>query len=283
MKLENIIENVHKLSASPQVLPKLQKMLLNDSVGVDDIGALIKMDANLTAEVIRLGNCASFGGPNPCLSLEEAIGRIGYEEVYKVVCLAAAMMLLEDGAPVYNLNAGDLWDQSIACAAAMETVMIVLDGTDTASHNAGYTIGLLHGLGKVVINKYCLENGIDFYGNDESDLILPKWEKCLLGFDHGEAGAALMRKWNFPDSFYIPVQYQFAPLQAPSQKKLSCLLHLSLWAAHKIIDQTDLSACRFDGGATVLEKAGMAEEELIKSIAKAKTRLWEIRDLFTLV
>ena len=124
MKLEEIIENVHKLSPSPQVLPKLQKMLLNESVGVDDIGALIKMDGNLTAEVIRLGNCASFGGPSPCVSLEEAIGRIGYEEVYKVVSLAATMMLLEEGAPVYNLNAEDLWDQSIACAAAMETVMI---------------------------------------------------------------------------------------------------------------------------------------------------------------
>ena len=200
-----------------------------------------------------------------------------------MVCIAAAIMLLEEGAPLYNLNAGDLWDQSIACAAAMETIMIELDSSDTASHNAGYTIGLLHGLGKVVINKYCLENGIDIYGNDEIELILPKWEKRLLGFDNGEAGAALMRKWSFPESFYIPVQYQFAPLQAPSQENLSCLLHLSLWAAHKIIDQTDLTTCRFDGDAAVLEKVGLAEDELIKCIARAKARLREIRDLFTLV
>ncbi len=282
MNLKEVINNTQNLSPAPQVLPKLQNLLRSETADIVDIGALIKVDACLTAEVIRLGNCASFSGTSLCHSLEEAIGRIGFDEVYSVVSLAATSIVLDGEVPVYNLKAGELWEHSVTCAAVMETLMLRLISRETACHNTGYTIGLLHALGKVLINNYCLNSGIDLYGNEDEEPLLPEKEKRLLGFHYGEAGAALMKKWNFPESFHIPVEYQFTPLEAPDHKPLACLLHLSSWATRQFIHHYGRTAEEFDGDPAILKEIGCGEREFLECLNQAKDRLQEIRELFVI-
>jgi putative nucleotidyltransferase with HDIG domain len=64
-----------------------------------------------------------------------------------------------------------------------------------------FIIGLLHDIGKVVLNQFfgeVFQKALEEVNNQEI-VGLHIAERRLIGFDHGEVGAILLKRWNFPD------------------------------------------------------------------------------------
>ena len=149
MEIEVILDSVSDLPPTPQILPKLQSLLKDDNSTMEDIVKLVKMDAPLTAKVVRLSNSVFFGSATPSKNIEDAVNRLGFQEVYKVVSLVASQLVLGGGLESYKLKEGELWKQSVYTAIAMETI-----GTKVGQEASSlYTIGLLHSIGKAIINR----------------------------------------------------------------------------------------------------------------------------------
>ncbi len=81
MNLSELIENVDNIPPAVQTLPKLQSLLMSEDSSFDEIVELIKIDPSLTAHVLKLSNSAFYGQASHIDDIEEAVGRIGIQEV----------------------------------------------------------------------------------------------------------------------------------------------------------------------------------------------------------
>ena len=277
MELSVVLNTVVELPPAPQILPKLQKLLRDMNSGLTDIVSLLKLDAGLTAQIVRMSNSAFYGGV-PVQGLDEAVNRLGFREVFRIVGLAATKQALGGALETYKMPKGELLEQSVAVAVAMTTIRT---SRVKAEDDSRYTIGLLHALGKVVINQFFVKKGMEIYDLDADEDIDVKTERSILGFDHAEAGAAIMEKWKFSSEIHVTVACQYEPDKAGEHKETACLLALSRWCVKPIREKTNVMRLSFDEPSGYIETLGLTEDSMREFIQTAQEDYEKIREMFS--
>lgn len=208
--LHKILEGLEELPATPQILPRLQALLKDPNASQQDIVALLRLEGGLTARVIRVANSPIFARGGPVENLQEAIGRVGFKGVFRMVSIALSELMLGQPLAAYHLKTGELTRTALACAFIMETLPCFPNSQ--AERETRFTAGLFHSVGKIAINNYFIRRGLEVFAEDPHEEVTEADERALLGFDHGEAGAEILRRWNFPERLCLAVSGQFEPL-----------------------------------------------------------------------
>jgi HD-like signal output (HDOD) protein len=279
MDVLTLLSQVKRLPPNPQVMLKLMKLLQDIDSGPYQIVNLIKVDPTLAAQVLRIANSAFYGATEPTHDLEEAVNRIGFRETYKLVGAVCSSQMF--GAPPLPTYPGSdkLWDHSIAIALMMEDLAPRV-GLDTAST---YTIGLLHSLGKVMINQAVSGKYVDIYKLiQEEKLSLIEAETRVLGFTHVDVGVALLKKWYTPPTILSPIQNQFTPLLDKAQTAAACVLHLSIstvQAAEPAPGHLTRSGNTYQ---EALLKVSLTDEALDASYQRIQKHLQNIKELLVI-
>ena len=274
MTLESLIDQVDNFPPTIQTLPKLQTLLTSEDSNFDDIVSLIRIDPSLTAQVLKLSNSAYYGQATQIVDIEDAVSRIGIREVYKLVAMVCGMELLTDAQPVFFIDEGQLWEQSLACALVMEN-MARDTGQDPSS---SYTTGLLHSLGKIVINRYLNDSYEEvFQIVEKKGITLTEAERKVFGFDHAEIGASLLKQWDFASHTYLPIQYQYRPLEVPECREATSTLHLANWVVANIGLNHGKNAWAFKADPRATEVVKITQEQLTHYPMNAHERLKELQ------
>ena len=84
-------------------------------------------------------------------SISEAIALLGYKSVSNIVLAATVYSVMDKGLSGYALDRGELWRHSLTVAYASRYIAQV---TKKVSPEEAYVGGLLHDVGKVVLNDY---------------------------------------------------------------------------------------------------------------------------------
>ena len=243
------------------MLPKLQHLLKSDNTSISDIADLLKIDAPVTAQVIKISNCPYYGANNKTHNINEAVNRIGSQDIYRIVAIASTGDAYIGSLPLYKIPKGQLWETSARCATMMQDLAPKIGG----DIEDVYTVGLLHSLGKIIIQSYKKNSAIDGYEAKDYPNGLSYWdERTLLSFDHGQVGATLLKQWDFPDSMYLPIQNQFEPLQATDYTELTCLLSLCRDAAISVTYAPQDFEASFDN-PDIMERANVHQPDLIQA------------------
>ena len=97
----------------------------------------------------------------------------------------------------YEFESGELWLHSIATGFCSR---ILAEKKNRELANDAYTGGLLHDVGKIILDQYVLERKdvFDDFMKDETKMVLDA-EKAILGFDHAEIASDICRKWHIPE------------------------------------------------------------------------------------
>lgn len=216
LTLSSVDEQIKLLGVAPQILPRLRLLIADGNTNPDDILDLIRLDTAMAARVIKGANSAYFNPGFRVANIEEAVTYLGYDEVYRIVSILSFARLLRSPLQAFGLETGELWRRAIACALAMDGLSPLLQ-TDKRT---AYTIGLLHAVGMVFVDKQLAANpSLSRPGTTaENDV-------RLLGLSHAEVGAYVLRQWNFPEEITEPVRCQFEPLDCLTHGKLACLLN----------------------------------------------------------
>ena len=81
-----------------------------------------------------------------------------------------------------------------------------------------YVGGLLHDIGKVVLNDYVrFGYGIIVKMVEEEQLPFTEAEFRVLGFDHAMVGAILVERWDLPEGYQHAVAYHHKPNELPEE------------------------------------------------------------------
>ncbi len=229
MTVEELIQNTDTLPPAPEVLPKLVKIMKDPDTDANDIVQLISTDAAIMAGVLKLSNSGAYSPPSPVTDIQDAVAMLGIKEVYRIVNLVSSGDYLDGALPSMDIGKGSLWAHSLAVALIMD--QISKDITDL--EGLPYTLGLLHDIGKLGMHLGCGEQYVDIFKKVETErLSLDKAESQTLGFDHALAGSKMLEEWSFPEEVYIPIRYQYNPIEAPEEhRQLAGALHVANWGA----------------------------------------------------
>jgi hypothetical protein len=136
----------------PKVIMRLQPMLVDYNTDLREMAAVIRLERALAARILQVSNSAYMGLGSRARSIEEAITRLGFREVRRLVTIVIGMQMMEKPLPAYGLDAKELWRQAVACAIAAEQIAGYIDEDPAAA----YALGLLHSVGMVVVNAWAV-------------------------------------------------------------------------------------------------------------------------------
>lgn len=264
----NLKNAATQLPPSPRIFGKLSKLLRDSGTDLSDITDLVNADSALTASVLRLSNSAMFSIGFAVDTLDEAINRIGFRELFKLVGYAASKQLFAKDNRTYCITGAELWENSLACGIGME-ILARKTGLDDQE---AYTIGLLRNMGKMVLD-FCVADDTRYPSySTESNLPLIDWEENNFGITNPSVAGFILSSWNFPEETSLTIQHQYLPSSAPRKLPLIHLLNLANCIAERIgkglhgessywanveehLPRTGLSADEFEESVTEIEEA----------------------------
>lgn len=260
--LEDIVKSVRNVPVAPEILPKLQSKLRDIDTDVADLAALIKLDSGLASSVLKVSNSAYYARSANITSIEEAVTLIGYQETLRLVARCSYATVMKGSLDAYGIPGEQLWQEAVLAAFAMEQ----LCGLVCIESSEGYVAGLLHGVGMVAINDFLHRHGRARRSAPvESTSELVRWELDMIGYHHGQVGAAMMRQWHIPARIGTAVEHQFDSKIRPEEPLLHCLLPLAVSiavaVAHHADDEVELQPV-FDFAR--IERTGLQSEQLIE-------------------
>lgn len=273
-KLDAFIDGVHHLPPSPRLLIKLLEVSKQPDKDIHEIVKLISHDPSFTAEILKRCNSAYFGTEKPVEDMFEAVSRLGLQEIYNVVLAmfaATALLRPEKGG---TMHVELLWRHSVAVAVAAG----VLAQAVGESQPAAFTAGLLHDAGKVVMvsaSKVRYTEAMENAGRFKRSMIVA--EKEVFGFDHAEAGARLLTRWQLPPNIVAAVRHHHDPTAAEPFTRLAATVHLANLIAHatgeKLTGELKLNADLLNQDLLQLdlEKINTLLPAMQEGLAKAKS------------
>lgn len=270
---DDVVRQLKHLPSAPRVLPKLKRLLSDGNSSIHEIVMLVRLDPGIAARLLQVGNSAYFSHGLRCYTVEEAVHRVGYDQIYELVATAVASQVLVRPLEAYRIEADALWQSSIACAIAAESLADRLQ----LDRDIAYTVGLLHRVGMVAINEWVSRAapGLQFL-----DRGLPLEtcadERTHLGFHNAEAGASLLRLWEFPAVMSEPVRWQYLPGATAAHVQLATLLHLAKWIRTTVVSHGGIS---MPPDALVLRRMNLGSAQLDKIVGSVRNRLSELSEL----
>ncbi len=222
---EKILGKLKDVPQLPVAAVKVMELLQNAEYDTANLIKTIEHDPGLTTNILKLANSAHFGASRSISSLRDAVVRLGTRQVEKLIITAAVAPLARQDIKGYGLPPGELLKHCVAVAVGVEQTARII-GVELPSY--AFTAGLLHDMGKVVmgtfvevdetpITRMVSKKGIPF---DEA-------ERKILGIDHAEVGAALLRQWQIPEEIIETVRWHHHPSKAKVEKTVCEITHIA--------------------------------------------------------
>ena len=212
--LKKIYSKIDEIPTLPAVIPKLLSVMESDRTNASDIAKTISSDPALSSKILKVANSAYYGFSQEIFNLKLAMPLLGHNMVKSLALSIGVIQSLPSGRRSPNFSDKGLWVHSLAVATLMQELGKRLRKEGNAEHL--FIIGLLHDIGKIVLNQYfgeLFQEALEEVHN-EGIAGLHIAESRLIGFDHGKIGAMLLTRWKFPEviSRSIAVHHQ---IEAP--------------------------------------------------------------------
>jgi HD-like signal output (HDOD) protein len=220
---DQILDHARALPAAPRVMAELCELLQDINTDLDQIALVIRADAALAARVIRISNSVVYGGEWHVGSIDEAVNRVGFEEVLRLVGTASVAGLVDRSLVAYRVEAEDLRASLLMHALACEALARHA-GLDP--HTA-YTAGLLRAIGMMVLERAArgrLDESLAY--NPQQFSTYREWEHLRFGLGAADVTRMVLDEWRFPDEVVGAVEEQFLLTEAAYADPLAALINV---------------------------------------------------------
>jgi putative nucleotidyltransferase with HDIG domain len=231
---KRFLDSVANLPPAPMVATQLLALFQSPECDVDRIVQLIGYEPSLTAQVLRNSNSAFYASETPIADIFEAVARLGFYQVYcLVVSLHSAKTRAMEGAQK-GVDVDALWRHSVAVAVSAS---VVAEETGQA-RAVGFTAGLLHDIGKLVLASVQRENyAVTIKKAKDQRVALSELERAAFIIDHAELGGELMQRWNLPPEVAAAVRYHHDLNTVPKFEKVTAAVQIGDAIGHQLLSE----------------------------------------------
>jgi putative nucleotidyltransferase with HDIG domain len=266
---DQIMQTIQDVKPIPQVVLKVLRMLQDETSSLEDLAKEIRQDQIVSAKVIQLCNSPFFGLKMSMGSIDRALVMMGEKRFLQLVLSSAMADMFHEECQGYSLSKGGLYSHALGTAMACERIARYL--SCRISPDVAYTAGLLHDIGKVVLDQYVANAAPLFYRrifNEGQDLIAV--EKAYFDITHSQIGMHLAERWSLPEILQEPIAHHHEPEKACKQTELTCLVYLADLIQSRFIMGQNLEGMdtnRLDASLSVLNLQPAQLPELIDEVS----------------
>jgi HD-like signal output (HDOD) protein len=279
VQLDQLVQRAESLPKLPHASARLIPIISDPTSTLQQIVDVIRYDQTVTTELLRLCNSAYFALSRPITSIDDAVRFLGTAKLMQLVMVAHTHALLGPEQAGYGLLPGALWQHSVGVALACQ---ILAERRGMAEKGLPFTVGLLHDIGKIVLNENIRAEyaGIVRLVNQER-IPFQEAERRTLGITHAEVGEFVARRWALPDPIPCCIRYHHEPSALPTPDPIVDTLHLAdaLCLLLGVGGGDDSQMYRVD--EAVLERAGVAPGEIEAIGATIVHELKSVQKLFS--
>ncbi len=280
-KVKKIVQGVERLPALPGVVNQVLELTSDPDFPTPELVAVVSLDAGVTANVLRRANSAYFGLGRKAATLDQALMRIGVENLVNITLNSGVMPLFNQSLAGYQADPAQLWRHCLACALVARRLAQL---KNCPAPGEVYTAALLHDVGKLILSLHLVEEMARI-----ADLVVAKnWppadaEREILGVDHAILGGLAARRWNLNESIQGGIFFHHQPQKASPNRLYANLVCL----ANYLVIQCGMG-CGFDERGvslptTVFFDLALTPPLLDQMQAEAQKILVKAEPLFSLV
>ena len=191
---------LHKIKDIPtlsQVTIDLIGHAFQDEPDLQALASIIKRDPTLTAKLFKTVNSAAFGLRVEVTSIQQAVSIMGLE------ALRATIVSISLGDYFISQSFGKRLDAKNFCIHSLATGVIMDELArffDLKERCELYLIGLLHDMGKLVLDSLPGCDYIDVLERVNAGKTFEKAEREVYGIDNRQTWRVLARTWAFPQA-----------------------------------------------------------------------------------
>jgi len=217
---------VHELPSLPMVALKLLKLTGSENARAADLARIVETDPALAAKVLRLVNSAHYALRRKISSLSHAVVILGFTAIRAV---ALEITLFEQ---LVRRDLTNRFDRTLFwrhCLSVAGLCKAMAEATGHPDPEEAYAAGLLHDIGKLVLDVYGRISYRDFLqvrGKTAIDPLVEE-EKLYIGLSHDQIGAFFCERWKFPEPILLAALFHHRPffhLPLAERDKLLCAI-----------------------------------------------------------
>ncbi len=221
---EEIIGQIRDLPTLPEVVLRVTEMVNNPRVSAKDIGKVIAHDQVLTARLLKLVNSSYYGFPSEITKITTAIVILGFNSI-KQLLLSTAVFDLFGKDQIEGFDRVDLLRHTIATAIASRMIGRVMGYSDLEEL---FVAGLLHDIGKVVMDRYFHEEYRKILRRTlNEDITFYTAEQEVFDCDHTVLGQLLTRHWKLPEKLISIIANHHHPVSAGQYGREAAIVHFA--------------------------------------------------------
>jgi len=276
--MDKILARVGDIQPLPDTVVKLINVINDPSSTMHDILESVRYDQAVTSQMLRLCNSAYFGLSREVHSLEDAILLLGAMKVLQMVMAVHSNSLLSGAQSGYGLEPGVLWKHSVGVAL---TSTMVAERCKVPNTNLVFTAGLLHDIGKVILNEQVGNEFIEIVRQvNVNGLSFSEAEQEIIGFSHEEIGGRIAEKWQLPRAIVRCIRYHHSPQALSEPDRLVDVVYLANCICLLLGVGLGADNLCYRANNEVMERHGLVESDLEQVGANMMTELKRIEDIF---
>ncbi|HMS53979.1 MAG TPA: HDOD domain-containing protein [Fimbriimonadaceae bacterium] len=206
--LRALLSKIQDLAVLPHVVFKVLEVTGSSDSPAVEIERAVLVDPGFSTKLLACANSAYYALPRKVTSVREAVMFLGFKTIRQMAMTVGVFDLFIGKGDKDSLRRRDWWRHSVDTAVAAKAIAAV---TKRAGPDDAYTCGLLHYIGKSLLDRYLDGN------YDAVDLVIQSGlseldaERQVFGIGHTEASLAAAMKWGFPKILTGGLSYMSPP------------------------------------------------------------------------
>lgn len=193
---QSLVENVLQLISLPEIYLRLQQTIDDPMHTREQVAEIVAFDPSLSLRVLRIANSSYYSFPREIETVAAAVGIIGELDLRNMV-LATSVVGSMNALNYKGVKIDEFWLHSMRCGINARLIAKTLGGFNP---EILFLAGILHDLGILIIYQQdATLAGAITRQMDEKHQLRDQAEREVLGFDHAEVGALLIKAWGLSD------------------------------------------------------------------------------------
>jgi len=241
--------------------------LLEEGGKFTSLADQVKQDQVITAKILRFSNSPLYSSGRDITSIDRAMVFLGENSLTEIALSAAISSSFAESGVGYGLMKGGLFKHALAVAHLAKVLALE---TRMAEAGIAYTAGLLHDIGKIVLDRF-VANSLPFFYRQGvgSSKDYAEIERELFDTDHLEVGFRLAQRWHLSESLTEVIAHHHWPEQAATAHlPLVHLIYLADLLSSCYLAGVEMENINTEGLEERLEAIGLQTEKLLEIIGK---------------
>jgi putative nucleotidyltransferase with HDIG domain len=260
----------------PGAAVKLLALIDDPEINVGQIEEILRRDAGLTANLLKLANSAYFGIPSKVGSVRQAILLLGLKRLIQMVIASCVSAIMDKPVPGYDLPPGQLWRHSIAVTVAAEGLVKELN---LEAAEEIFTAALLHDVGKLILGDFVADDLPKIEKTLSRGVAFEAAENMVLGTNHADIGARILSQWSLPPDIVNAVRWHHDPESADKSDLMLDIVHVANVLCLMIGIGVGRDGLQHQPSSMVVDRLGLATHHLEKVASQTLQWVEELSDV----